>query len=75
MKKFLIALNLVIWSIVGFQVAHAAETKKLVSHKKMQKQVKKKKFVRQLKYIKNLKVLQCLNQRKNNVFRTRYYRH
>ena len=29
MKKFLIALNLVIWSFVGYQVAHAAETKKV----------------------------------------------
>ena len=28
MKKFLIALNLVIWSIVSYQVVHAAETKK-----------------------------------------------
>lgn len=25
MKKFLIALNIVIWSIVGYQVAHAEE--------------------------------------------------
>lgn len=25
MKKFLIALNLVIWSFVGYQAAHAAE--------------------------------------------------
>lgn len=29
MKKFLIALNLVIWSIVGIQVAYAAETEKV----------------------------------------------
>jgi hypothetical protein len=29
MKKFLIALNIVIWSIVGYQVAHAAETEKV----------------------------------------------
>jgi hypothetical protein len=28
MKKFLIALNLVIWSIVGHEVAYAAETTK-----------------------------------------------
>jgi hypothetical protein len=27
MKKFLIALNLVVWSFVGYQVAYAAETK------------------------------------------------
>ena len=25
MKKFLIALNIVLWSFVGYQVAHAAE--------------------------------------------------
>ena len=30
MKKFLIALNIVIWSIVGYQVTtHAAETEKV----------------------------------------------
>ena len=29
MKKFLVALNIVIWSIVGYQVAHAAETQKV----------------------------------------------
>ena len=29
MKKFLIALNIVIWSIVGYQYAHAAETEKV----------------------------------------------
>jgi len=28
MKKFLIAFNLVVWSLVGYQVAYAAETKK-----------------------------------------------
>jgi hypothetical protein len=36
MKKFLIALNIVIWSIVCFEVAHAAETAptiKKVCHK------------------------------------------
>ena len=27
MKKFLIALNVVIWSLVSYQVAHAADTK------------------------------------------------
>jgi hypothetical protein len=29
MKKFLIALNIVIWSVVGYQVAYAAETEKV----------------------------------------------
>ena len=29
MKKFLIALNIVIWSVVCFEVAHAAETKQV----------------------------------------------
>jgi hypothetical protein len=28
MKKFLIGLNIVIWSLVGYQVAHAAEPSK-----------------------------------------------
>ena len=35
MKKFLIALNIVIWSFVGYQqVAHAAPAKKPVATKK-----------------------------------------
>ena len=34
MKKFLIALNIVIWSIVCFQVAHAETPKKPVAEKK-----------------------------------------
>jgi len=34
MKKFLIALNIVIWSIVCFQVAHAETPKKAVAEKK-----------------------------------------
>ena len=29
MKKFLIALNIVIWLFVGFEVAHAVETKQV----------------------------------------------
>jgi hypothetical protein len=43
MKKFLIALNIVIWSIVCFQVAHAETPKKPVAEKKAQakKAVKK----------------------------------
>jgi hypothetical protein len=28
MKKFLIALNIVIWSLVGYQTAYAADAKK-----------------------------------------------
>jgi len=41
MKKFLIALNLVIWSLVGYQVtAYAAETKKAcVKNEKTGKEV------------------------------------
>ena len=43
MKKFLIALNIVIWSIVCFQVAHAETPKKPVAEKKApaKKEVKK----------------------------------
>ena len=37
MKKFLIALNLVIWSFVGHQVVYAAETKKACVMQKDQK--------------------------------------
>jgi hypothetical protein len=29
MKKFLIALNFVVWSFVGYQVVNAAETEKV----------------------------------------------
>ena len=29
MKKILIAFNIAIWSLVAFEVAHAAETKKV----------------------------------------------
>lgn len=41
MKKFLIALNLVVWSLVGYQVnAYAAETKKAcVKNEKTGKEV------------------------------------
>ena len=40
MKKFLIALNLVIWSIVSYQVVYAAETKKsCVKNEKTGKEV------------------------------------
>jgi len=34
MKKFLIALNIVVWSIVCFEVAHAEPAKKPVAAKK-----------------------------------------
>ena len=40
MKKFLIALNLVIWSIVSYQVVNAAEIKKAcVKNEKTGKEV------------------------------------
>ena len=52
MKKFLIALNLVIWSIVSYQVVHAAETKKAcVKNEKTGKEVCK-----QIKVHKKLEV-------------------
>ena len=43
MKKFLIALNIVIWSIVCVQIAHAETPKKPVAEKKApaKKEVKK----------------------------------
>jgi hypothetical protein len=47
MKKFLIALNIVIWSFVGYQTAHAAEPAKKPAAKTApaKKEVKKhKKF-------------------------------
>jgi hypothetical protein len=34
MKKFLIVLNIVVWSIVCFEVAHAEPAKKPVAEKK-----------------------------------------
>jgi hypothetical protein len=37
MKKFLIALNIVIWSVVCVQVAHAAAEVKTVCHDKVDK--------------------------------------
>lgn len=33
MKKFLIVLNIVIWSFVGYQAAYAAETKQVCRDK------------------------------------------
>jgi len=41
MKKFLIALNIVIWSIVCFEVAHAEPAKKPAAVKKEVKHHKK----------------------------------
>jgi hypothetical protein len=41
MKKFLIALNVVIWSIVCFEVAHAEPAKKPAAVKKEVKHHKK----------------------------------
>jgi hypothetical protein len=43
MKKFLIALNIVIWSVVCFEIAHAEPAKKPVAEQKApaKKEVKK----------------------------------
>jgi hypothetical protein len=41
MKKFLIALNIVIWSLVCFEVAHAEPAKKPATVKKEVKHHKK----------------------------------
>ena len=54
MKKFLIAINLVIWSFVGFQVAHAAETKKACVMQKDQKTGKEKEVCKEIKVHKKL---------------------
>ena len=54
MKKFLIALNIVIWSFVGYQVsAHAAETKK-VCHEETDKKGKTKEVCKNVKVHKKL---------------------
>ena len=46
MKKFLIALNIVIWSFVGYQTtAHAADPAKPAATKPAKKEVKKHKKV------------------------------
>jgi hypothetical protein len=37
MKKFLIALNIVIWSIVGFELAYAEGVEQTVCHDKLDK--------------------------------------
>jgi hypothetical protein len=54
MKKFLIALNLVIWSLVGYQVAHAAETKKACVTQKDPKTGKEKEVCKEIKVHKKL---------------------
>ena len=54
MKKFLIALNLVVWSVVGYQVAHAAETKKACVMQKDQKTGKEKEVCKEIKVHKKL---------------------
>jgi hypothetical protein len=58
MKKFLIALNLVIWSLVGYQVtAYAeAETKKVCVMQKDQKTGKEKEVCKTIKVHKKLEV-------------------
>jgi hypothetical protein len=54
MKKFLIALNLVIWSFVGHQVVYAAETKKACVMQKDQKTGKEKEVCKEIKVHKKL---------------------
>ena len=54
MKKFLIAFNLVVWSLVGYQVAHAAETKKACVMQKDQKTGKEKEVCKEIKVHKKL---------------------
>lgn len=54
MKKFLIALNLVVWSLVGYQVAYAAETKKACVTQKDSKTGKEKEVCKEIKVHKKL---------------------
>lgn len=54
MKKLLIALNLVIWSLVGYQVAHAAETKRACVTTKDAKTGKDKEVCKDIKVHKKL---------------------
>lgn len=54
MKKFLIALNLVIWSLVGYQVAYAAETKRACIIQKDAKTGKEKEVCKEVKVHKKL---------------------
>ncbi len=54
MKKFLIALNLAVWSLVSYQVAYAAETKKACVMQKDQKTGKEKEVCKEIKVHKKL---------------------
>ena len=54
MKKLLIALNLVAWSLFGYQVAQAAETKKACVMQKDQKTGKEKEVCKEIKVHKKL---------------------
>ena len=54
MKKFLIAFNIVIWSLVGYQVAYAAETKKACVTQKDTKTGKEKEVCKEIKVHKKL---------------------
>jgi ammonia channel protein AmtB len=54
MKKFLIALNIVVWSFVGYQFAYAAETKKACVMQKDQKTGKEKEVCKEIKVHKKL---------------------
>lgn len=56
MKQFLIALNIAIWSLVGYQVAYAAEpeTKKACVTQKDPKTGKEKEVCKEIKVHKKL---------------------
>ena len=54
MKKLLIALNIVAWSLVGYQVAQATETKKACVMQKDQKTGKEKEVCKEIKVHKKL---------------------
>jgi hypothetical protein len=54
MKKLLIAFNLVIWSLVGYQVAYAAETKRACVTTKDAKTGKDKEVCKDIKVHKKL---------------------
>ena len=54
MKKFLIALNIVVWSFVGYQFAYAAETKKACVMQKDPKTGKEKEVCKEIKVHKKL---------------------
>ena len=54
MKKLLVALNIVVWSFVGYSVAQAAETKKACVMQKDQKTGKEKEVCKEIKVHKKL---------------------